>query len=111
MGAKLVRDRIGDIPWRDEASKAALRPVTDTEEYQRLLLMKLLEEAGELVAAQTFPERLDETADILEVLCSMLYVFDARQDSLNEIIEKMRQKHAERGGFEHGTAWEGTVKK
>ena len=110
MGTKLVRDRIGTLVWSIEEAKVGLRPVVSVDEHKRLLLMKLLEEAGELVAAQTPEERLEEAADVLEVLCSILEVFDGKVSSITDIVAMTRQKYTERGGFEIGTVWEGTAR-
>jgi len=110
MGAKLVRDRIGDLAWSIEEAKVGLRPVASTDEHKRLLLMKLLEEVGELVAATTPLERLEEAADIFEVLCSILDVFDRQESSTKMFMAMAKQKYTERGGFDIGTVWEGTAR-
>lgn len=112
MGAKLVRDRIGELSWRYEQAKAGLRPVRDRAEHLRLLRMKLLEEVGELVSAETENEQLDEIVDVFEVLLAWLQVAPAEPwvgEHLAWLIAAADEKHAERGGFEVGTAWEGTA--
>jgi predicted house-cleaning noncanonical NTP pyrophosphatase (MazG superfamily) len=123
MGARLVRDRIGELEWGFPEAKAGLRPVVGIEEHRQLLIRKLLEEVGEFLAApaSSINERFDEAADILAVLVAMLrledelQVHDGRQaDCWNvivydaEIVTRARRKWQERGGFELGMVWEGT---
>lgn len=107
MGKKLARDRIFDVPWRDEETKEGIRrytrPVADAEEHGKLLRQKLLEEVGELVVADSPDEFLDEAADVFEVLRAlvMLAGFD-----MNHFYEVADDKRDARGGFSQGLVWE-----
>lgn len=121
MGARLVRDRIGDIPWKyGDDSKQGLRWVRGLNELNQLSLQKLLEECGEFLAAVANQEltegtdasdSIEEAADILEVLIARIRVifatpYPSRKEILNQIIVALDEKHEERGGFEKGVVWE-----
>lgn len=107
MGARLVRDRIGELEhWSIPEAKAGLRPVADREEHRRLLVQKLLEEVGEFIVTETYQNAIEEAADVLEVLCSFLEVYHGNGNPLRRVIDRLQAKYAERGGFEIGTAWE-----
>lgn len=109
MSGKLVRDRIGDIPWPDEASKQFLRPVRGGAEHDRLLMRKLPEELGEFLTAETFGESLSEAADVLEVMIAIIKRrhSDMRHDDLaHAIASRARRRREEVGGFDVGTVFE-----
>ena len=105
MGAKLVRDRIEELPWRAEQEKKYLRLVTSTEEHIRLLRQKILEKLGELFSAESPLKAAEEAADVMEAMAvylSLLGVEDT--DVVNLIRDK---KYDERGGFQIGVVYEG----
>ncbi len=90
---KLVRDLIPDIMRAD-----GLEPETrilPAAEYLESLFDKLLEEAEELRAAPA-ANRIEEAADVYEVLTS---IAEAMGSSLGEIQTAADTKRAERGGF------------
>ncbi len=60
------------------------------------LLDKLLEEAGELKAARS-DERIEEMADVQEVVNALMLVLGLDRD---EVCETMDRKRTERGAFE-----------
>ncbi len=91
---KLVRDRIPDI-MRADGSKPDTRILAGPE-YLDSLFHKLLEEADELRAAPV-ESRIEEAADVYEVL---LAIADTIGSSIGEIQETADRKRAERGGFE-----------
>lgn len=100
MGMRLVRDRIGEVPWALEEGKRFLRPVSSDYEHVTLLKAKLLEEAGELITATdgrgSVPEEL---ADVLSVLEAIAATHRIRMD---EVMAIKSTKDAERGGFLRG---------
>lgn len=99
MGEKLVRDKIWDLcpELRD-----ALRHATDSEEHRRFALQKLMEEIGEYLGAETSSARMEELADIYEVI-STLARFE--QCGINEVRVLASEKRQRRGGFLQGLIW------
>jgi len=105
VGAKLVRDRIEELPWRAEQEKKYLRPVRGVAEHVRLLRRKILEEVGELISASTPDEAVEEAADVMEAMAAYLSLTGVVDtDVVNLIRDK---KYNERGGFEQGIVYEG----
>lgn len=89
---KLVRDKIPDI-----IKKNGGNPVThiaDDEEYWMKLREKLEEETGEFLAS----DKIEEVADILEVLDA---ICEYKGIDKNKILEIKDKKRAERGGFKN----------
>jgi predicted house-cleaning noncanonical NTP pyrophosphatase (MazG superfamily) len=95
---KLVRDLIPEI-IEAEGRVAERRTLTD-KEYDVALLAKLREEVTELAEAAP-AERLEEAADVYEVLLALLAESGLGADDL---IRAAEQKRAERGGFS-GRVW------
>lgn len=91
---KLVRDRIPEIIMAE-----GRHPTTRTlaeDEYSAALIEKLSEEVAELRTAP--PDgRLEEAADVLEVLLAFLALTGLTQDDL---VAAAAAKRASRGGFE-----------
>ncbi|WP_323677460.1 nucleoside triphosphate pyrophosphohydrolase [Halorubellus sp. PRR65] len=107
---KLVRD---DIPAvvRADGNRPVTRQV-DGREYERYLARKLREEADEVVdavaaASESDPvddaETLDELADVHAVLEALVATTD---HSLRAVVDRAREKAADRGGFEDGVVLE-----
>ena len=90
---KLVRDRIPEI-MRAKGLEPETR-VLDESEYLQSLFAKLLEEAGELRDADV-DKRLEEAADVYEVLLATLAALGVTMDDLTRTAE---DKRVERGGF------------
>lgn len=102
---KLVRDRIpekircnGEIPYT--------RVLSD-EEFKIELEKKLLEECNEVLKAVNHDERIEELADVLEVLCA---IGALEGEELNNIISVMESKRAKRGSFSQKIFLEKTMK-
>jgi predicted house-cleaning noncanonical NTP pyrophosphatase (MazG superfamily) len=106
VGAKLVRDRMGDIPWQDEGAKKYLRPVKDAIEHFNLLHLKLMEEVGELMIAESPSAMAEELGDIYEVLDAMVAFVNEDLGQPGSVREIVRRKHAERGGFTEGLVFD-----
>lgn len=103
MGARLVRDYVGQIPWDREEMKQHLRPVHDDQEHKALLRLKLEEEVAELLAARSEAEMVDELVDIYEVLEAFV---DQHHISREDIAQRQANKYQERGGFLTGVVLE-----
>ena len=91
---KLVRDRIPEL-----IEKSGKKPIYHRAHYteiDQLLKDKLFEEINEFLEAKTSMEKLEEAADIYEVLTNMLfkYGFIAR-----DLLAKAEDKRFERGAF------------
>lgn len=93
--AKLVRDNIPQIMLEKYNSITSDRIMGD-EEYELALKKKLIEEAQEVVDAETKIEMKEELADVLEVIQAL-----AKMHGLSlEEIENTRSLKAEKnGGF------------
>lgn len=91
---KLVRDRVPEIIRKD--GRRAVTRTLDEESYVAALLDKVVEEATELRAATT-AQRLEEAADLLEVLSALL-TYDGF--TWADVLRTAREKRMARGGFE-----------
>lgn len=91
---KLVRDKIIDIIKAD-GKKASYKTLNDLE-YKEELEFKLLEEYNEVTLAKTKEEKLEELADMYEVIKAMAEYENA---SINDIIALAEAKEKARGSF------------
>jgi len=92
---KLVRDKIPDI-IKNNNELAETRILSD-EEYLIELKKKLLEECNEVLTADTKETRLEELADLLEVMKAL-----AKTDNhnLEDVELKAKEKALKRGAFD-----------
>lgn len=88
---KLVRDKIPEIIKRK--GQTPVTHVATVEEFSTKLKEKLSEEVAEFQEA----ESIEELADVLEVIDTII-VF--RHFEKNQILEVQKKKRKERGGFE-----------
>jgi predicted house-cleaning noncanonical NTP pyrophosphatase (MazG superfamily) len=95
---KLVRDRIPEMIEAD--GRVPLCRTLTEEQYGDALLAKLQEEATELATAGP-ADRLEEAADVYEVLLALLAHTGHSRDDLTRAAD---HKRAERGGFS-GRVW------
>lgn len=102
---KLVRDKIpekiknnGEVPYT--------RVLSD-EEFRIELEKKLFEECNEVLKAVSLDERVEELADVLEVLCA---IGALEGKDLDSIISVMKSKREKRGGFSQKIFLEKTAK-
>ncbi len=94
--AKLVRDKVPERMAADECT-AVTRDCHDDEEYQVLLLEKLVEEAKEVRAAHPIREHLiEELADLVEVIETVKLV---AKISSHDIERARLEKLETHGGF------------
>lgn len=92
---KLVRDKIPEIIKSN--NEIPTTRILDYKEYKEELLRKLLEECNEVINASTKEETLEEIADTLEVLDSLIKL---NNSSINEVRKIQDTKRTKRGGFE-----------
>lgn len=91
---KLVRDKIPEIIEND-GEKPIVRVLNDNE-YKKELEKKLKEEYAEFLIAEKKSERLEELADMLEVIRTLALLEDEDIQFIIDIMDKKREK---RGGF------------
>jgi len=91
---KLVRDRIPEIIA--VSGRRCTTSILSDEEYLHQLREKCLEEWNEYLAAANDQERLEELADLLEVIHALTRVHGASPEVLEEV---RREKAEKRGGF------------
>lgn len=89
---KLVRDKIPQI-IEAKGGSARIR-ILEADEYLAALEAKLDEEVAEFHA----DKNAEELADILEVVLALA---EAKGISREALIRVYRDKHDERGGFQH----------
>ena len=102
---KLVRDKIPQI-IKANGETPIVRVLDDTE-YKKELEKKLYEEYQEVLNA-TGKDRVEELADMLEVL---RYLAKLENASLEEIITIADEKASKRGAFEDKIFLEKVLKK
>lgn len=92
---KLVRDKIPEII--ENNNEIAETKILSDQEYFTELNKKLLEETNEVLNSNTKEERLEELADLLEVMKAL-----AKLDnySLENIENKAKQKALKKGAFD-----------
>ncbi len=102
---KLVRDKIPEI-IKSNGEEPITRVLTD-EEYKIELEKKLKEEEQEALSA-TGKDRIEELADMLEII---KYLAKLENATLEEIIAIAQEKGAKRGTFENKIFLERVLKK
>lgn len=90
---KLVRDKIPEI-IKNNGENPVIR-VLDDNEYKVELEKKLFEEYNEVIESN-YSDRVEELADMLEVIDALARLEDKTLDDVIEIANKKRDK---RGGF------------
>ena len=91
---KLVRDKIPEI-IKNNNEKPITRILNDID-YKKELENKLYEEYQEVLEA-TGKDRLEELADMLEIISSLAKL---ENSTLNNVIEIANEKVLKRGSFE-----------
>ncbi len=90
---KLVRDNIPNIIKNN--GEIPVTKVLEQSEYKKALESKLYEEYKEVIASSG-TDRLEELADMLEVIKSLAIL---ENKNLNDIILLAEQKSSKRGSF------------
>lgn len=91
---KLVRDNIPNI-IKNNGETPITRVLSDIE-YKSELEKKLYEEYNEVLNAKESNDRIEELADMLEIISSLA---ELENSSLTEVIEVSKRKRDKRGGF------------
>ena len=91
---KLVMDKIPNII--KEKKETPVVKILDDEEYQEALEKKLYEEYQEVIEASV-EDRVEELADMLEVIRAIAKL---ENKTLEDVIEVANKKVDKRGGFE-----------
>ena len=92
---KLVRDRIPEI-IEGNGEKPITR-ILGEDEYKIELETKLNEEYHEVLGSTTSEERIEELADMLEIIDALAAL---EGKTLGDVVEVAKQKKLKRGGFE-----------
>ena len=69
----------------------------EQNEYKQRLNDKLIEEAHEVIDANTTNERCEELADLLEVMMAIAQLSNIK---FSDIVKAAEQKKSEKGSFE-----------
>jgi predicted house-cleaning noncanonical NTP pyrophosphatase (MazG superfamily) len=91
---KLIRDKIPQI-IESKGKRAEVR-VMDSDEYTKMLNVKLQEELDEYKEANDESDQIAELADLVEVVYAIL---DNKGLSISEFEKVRLAKQSERGGF------------
>lgn len=102
---KLVRDKIPNI-IEENGETPIIRKLNDTE-YKKELEKKLYEEYKEVIEA-TGKDRIEELADMLEVIKALSKL---ENSDLNEIALTADKKNEKRGAFEEKIFLEKVISK
>lgn len=102
---KLVRDNIPKIIIEDNCNP--ITRILSDEEYKKELEKKLLEEYNEVLDATTSEERIEELADMLEIIQALAIL---ENETLDDVIKVANQKRLKRGGFEKKVFLEKVIK-
>jgi len=100
---KLVRDNIPMIISSDGC--VPVTRILNYDEFKLELEKKLLEEYNEVLAANS-TDRIEELADMLEIMISLAAL---ENKTLDDIIEVAKVKKLKRGGFEKRIFLEKTI--
>ena len=92
---KLVRDKIPEI-IESNGENPVIR-ILENDECKEELEKKLLEEYNEVIEAKESKQRIEELADMLEVIISLAKL---ENKSLDDIIGIANKKREKRGGFD-----------
>lgn len=93
---KLVRDNIPNIIIKNNGKPFV--KILDDDEYKSELEKKLLEEYHEVLEAKSSEERLEELADMLEIIQALAFL---ENKTLEDVIQVALEKKEKRGGFEY----------
>lgn len=91
---KLIRDKVPEIVERD-GEIPVTRELNDGE-FKTELERKLLEEYHEVLTASSSKERIEELADMLEVISTLSSL---ENSDLQSVLSVMEEKRKRRGSF------------
>lgn len=90
---KLVRDKIPEII--ESNNEVPITRILNDKEYKVELERKLYEEYREVIGASGM-DRIEELADMLEVMKALAFL---ENKTLDDVIEVAREKETKRGAF------------
>ena len=93
---KLVRDKIPEI-IKNSGRVPHIKQISGSE-YEQMLVDKLTEEGKEFLSA-TDEDKVNELADLYEIVLSLGAIYNLSLGDISCAAEKKRQ---ERGGFNNG---------
>lgn len=99
---KLVRDKIPEIIRKN--GEEPVISILDDNEYKRELENKLQEECLEVVSTTISSERIEELADVVEVVIALA---KAEGKSFEDVLTIAKKKREKRGGFSEKIYLEG----
>lgn len=102
---KLVRDNIPDI-IHNNGEKPITR-ILSNDEYKQELERKLYEEYQEVLNTTNSKDRIEELADMLEIIISLAKLEDK---SLDDVVDVAKAKRLKRGGFDKKIYLEKVIK-
>lgn len=102
---KLVRDNIPDIIKQN--GEEPITRIMSKKEYEQELEKKLLEECNEVLEANG-ESKVEELADLLEVIIAMGKI---QGKTLDDIVRVCESKRSKRGSFDKRIYLEGVFKK
>lgn len=91
---KLVRDNIPEIIKSN--GEQPITKILSFDEYKVELEKKLLEECNEVLASSG-EDRIEELADLLEVMMALCKI---ENKSFDDVVEVCKAKRLKRGGFD-----------
>lgn len=91
---KLVRDNIPDII--NGNGEIPITRILSQEEYKQELENKLYEEYQEVLNTTNSKDRIEELADMLEIMIALAKLEDK---TLDDIVDVAKTKRLKRGGF------------
>ena len=103
---KLVRDNIPEI-IKNNGEVPIIRKLSDIE-YKKELENKLLEEYNEVMDSNNKEDRIEELADMIEVISALANI---ENSSLEEVISVSKKKTLKRGSFNNKIFLEKTIDK
>lgn len=93
---KLVRDLIPEVVEEITGEKVQMRIIEDDEEYLTYMMMKIEEEAHELAHAKNDGHIIEESADVIELIETLLAF---KGLDMNMVRNAQKDKAKKRGGF------------
>ena len=102
---KLVRDNIPDIIHSN--GENPITRILSNDEYKQQLDRKQYEEYQEVLNTTNSKDRIEELADMLEIIISLAKLEDK---SLDDVVEVAKVKRLKRGGFDKKIYLEKVIK-
>lgn len=102
---KLVRDNIPDIIKGN--GENPITRILSSVEYKKELEKKLYEEYKEVLNTTNTKDRIEELADMLEIIIALAKL---EEKTLDDVVEVAKAKRLKRGGFDKKIYLEKVIK-